>query len=196
MNRLTRAGCRLTIGLSIAVAANGVMTQTAYALPGQPIAQTVQWSKNHPLIGKLLLQTKYGDSADYIAEGETAAANFSLNIFLDKASRVDIEIIDYRPKPNQPAPLSFERANHNGLLLLEQVYGKALADDFRTAKYVRKVKDNASWDNYFYLGKKYAYGCMNNPSDKIHHFTLIKKENLQKYIQTMIDYSDDPDAGV
>jgi hypothetical protein len=164
-----------------------IFPSQSWAVPGQLISEAVRWSANHPLISKLMFQEKYEDEADYVAEGETTDAKFSLNIWLDKANRINTENIDYRPKAKS-TPLNFERSNYNGVFFLEQMYGKAIAEDFKSARYVRRVKDNLQWDNHFYLGKQFAYSCMNNAGEGIFHFTLIKRENMNTYIQSMIDY--------
>ncbi len=152
------------------------LTGTANALPGQPIKRELQWAQNHPILPKLT-EDGYG-RYNGITSFEGGQLEFTIS---PSDGPVEKEWLLYR-HDNQY--LVFTKTEPEALRLLERIYDRTIADDFRNSQYVTQVGSNK-----FYKGRKFAYIA---DTEEPGGLTLTRLENLAGEIKCQ---QTNPDCG-
>lgn len=142
-----KLGLSQTLALNVLVFACN-LTGTAYALPGQPIKNVLQWAQNHPILPKLtsdqLVQYNYSGETNF----EAGKLYFRVS-YIQPTKVVNEERIVYNHSNQQ---LKFTKTNPRALRLIQRIYNQTVADDFRNSQYVTHVGTIQ-----FYRGRKFAY---------------------------------------
>ncbi len=143
-------------------------TAPAYALPGENIKSVLRWAQKRSFVPK----GNEDNKTDFYS-GETNFEKGQLFYkvsFLPSDGIVTEESVKYR---NSDQDLNFTRTGSDGLRLLQKIYGKKVAQDFRDSDYITRVGSSE-----FYRGLKFGYITSSNQG-----FTVTRLEDLEAVIR-------------
>lgn len=188
--------------LSLLLIASCSFSEAALALPGQSVSTVVQWSQNHPILPKLKREiAELSGQPYYISETKIDAGTVVLNVSPadNNDTKVAEETIAFRT-PQPATVFDFNRTNTKGLSLVERIYSRAIANDFRTSKYVARV-EYPNRDLRFYQGRLFSYVTIrfkdaSEPGEHFYHFTMMPLKGLATEVSNeQVCYQQNPESG-
>lgn len=157
----------------------------AQALPDQSVQTVVQWAKQHRVLSPLRRGiSELGNQPFYTSGAALKTGNLVFSMSPDRADRqVRKETI---VSSNGQKSERFTRTNINGLNLINQIYDRAIVNDFRQSKYVAQVRYNHQ-EVRFYRGQSFGYMTTDfkpiSPGEKyFNHFTILSLSQFDREI--------------
>ena len=159
-----------------------------YALPGETdIELKRRWrAATHILPRPKAVRQLTDGYPDLSSQGRFAHGDISFSVFLNDENISTSETIDYRPYECNTSPyrcsgqVIFQKsANNLGHLIIAEVFGADILNDFRRSVAVKSIKDRGT--NFFYTGQRFNYTTwVYSEPEKIRyisHFTVIPKND-------------------
>ncbi len=165
------------------------------ALPGESSLEVVRnWrAATHILPRPKLVQKLTDGYPDLGSAGMAAGGRLSYSLFLNSNGISKSEILEYRPEACESEPyrctgqVVFQKSGNNlGHLLIAEVFGPEVLEDFLESEALRIVND-PGWGsgavNVFYTGKLYNYTTwvfsQSGQVRSISHFTVLVKNDAE-----------------
>jgi hypothetical protein len=158
----------------------------AQALPNMRSDEVVEWFKSNRSVAPLRPTQKYeAGMSDFDSSTQVKDGSFQLSVFLDAQDKVEVEVIDYRPKcwfsrsSECSGTVRFEKANRSsGQNLIKTVWGQEVLDDFKSSKLMETLS-SPNGTNRWYQGKIYNYETYHYINNTIVHFAVVSKKDDQ-----------------
>jgi hypothetical protein len=147
----------------------------AHALPGQNLKTIRQWSKESFVLPPALVYNPQYDAYTGIRTIDGGLLALYVKVRPQDHVSVREQIVTQLGAPK----LSFARNDAEGLKLIERIYTPAIADDFRTSKYVAQIGKTD-----FYQGKKFVYTTLQQQG--IRRFNVMPLSELNQTIQRQV----------
>ncbi|XHX78825.1 MAG: hypothetical protein RBJ76_02510 [Stenomitos frigidus ULC029] len=147
----------------------------AHALPGQNLKTVRQWAKESFVLPPALVYNPQYDAYTGIRTIEGGLLALYVKVRPQDQVSVQEQIVTQLNAPK----LNFARNDAEGLKFIERLYTPAIADDFRTSKYVAQIGETD-----FYQGKKFIYTTLQQQG--IRRFSLLPLSGLNQAIQRQV----------
>jgi hypothetical protein len=159
-NRLNNNRMYVQFGLTIVYTL--ILALPSYALPGQKSTTLMDWAKNHSLVKELrpyrLPCSVFNTQAIEYTSNYWLARGIQLgfkSVVIASSGIVANESIFIASSMNTGRKLPIENRNdREGLILIQSIYGKSIADDFHFSQYVEM---NQEKQFQIYRGKSFGY---------------------------------------
>lgn len=173
---------RYLIPFTAAFALAYSLNSPAQAIPGNSVQMVKNWAKQHSLLSPLSRGiAELSGLPFYTSEAKLPNGSLVFSMSPDQQDKVSQkETIAYgTAKP-------FAGFTRQNLSVIQQVYGNAIANDFRASQFVAQVNYNPV-ENRYYRGTRFAYRTTAfkeaNQGQKFYHFTVIPLKSLNGEIQ-------------
>lgn len=165
------------------------------ALPGENSNQLIQnWRAATHILPRPKAEQKYTDGyPDLSSAGAAAGGRLSFSVFLNRNGISKSETIDYRPEACESEPyrcsgrVIFQKSGNDlGHLLIAEVFGQAVLEDFVRSEALKTVNDpgqGSSQVSVFYAGQRFNYTTWVHSEPgrtrAISHFTVLEKNDAE-----------------